>query len=73
MTSVSLSIARRIAACCAVSLLASGCATPPPPPARDATAALIAHREFEAAARAAPHWVSDAMSAITRLEAELRK
>ena len=73
MTSVSLKTARRIAACCAASLLASGCATPSPPPARDATAALIAHREFEAAARAAPNWVSDAMSAITRLEAELRK
>jgi hypothetical protein len=74
MTSASLSIARRIAACCAASLLLFGCATPPPRlPARDATAALIAHREFEAAARAAPNWVSDAMSAITRLEAELRK
>jgi hypothetical protein len=77
MTSASSKTARLIAVCCAVSWLWCGCASAPSGPAtaptRDATAALIAHREFEAAARAAPQWVSDAMSTITRLEAELRK
>lgn len=57
--------------------LISGCAAIRPPSSldseRDATLALIHHPEFQAAAKAAPHWVSDALHQITAYEAELAK
>lgn len=40
-------------------------------PKQDSTLSLIYHPQFQAAAKAAPQWVSDAMSTITRLEKEL--
>ena len=52
----------------AASAFCAGCATVPQ---RDATAALIARKDFPAAASAAPKWVSAALQEITRLEAEL--
>lgn len=50
------------------SALCAGCATVP---ANDATSALIARKDFAAAANASPTWVSAALQEITRLEAEL--
>lgn len=55
-----------IAAC----VLCAGCATTPK---RDATAALIQRKDFNAAANASPTWVSAALQEITRLEAELQR
>ena len=52
-------------------LLCSGCATLPAPAPRDATAPLVAHRDFPAVVRASPEWVTTALHTITALEAEL--
>ena len=57
-------------------LTLGGCQTAgqvPSSPKRDATAALIRHPEFQAAARVAPRFVGEALSTITSLEAELGK
>lgn len=62
----------RLSALLLALLLLSGCATAPVGPARrDATAALIEHRDFPAVARASRDWVAQALRTITALEAEL--
>jgi hypothetical protein len=52
----------------ALSLLSTGCTTPPR--TEDNTARWIAHPEFRAAVRVAPHLMSDILTTTTRLEAE---
>lgn len=44
-----------------------------PPVREDNTARFIAHPEFRAAAKAAPHLMSDVLTTTTRLESELQK
>ena len=51
----------------------SACTTVRPPERRDATAGLLAHPQFKDAVRAAPKWVSDALTIITNYEAELAR
>jgi hypothetical protein len=51
-------------------LILTGCASTPN---RDATLYLIQHPEFEAAAKAAPRWVEQALAEITELESELSR
>jgi hypothetical protein len=53
-----------------LTLLLTGCASTPN---RDATLYLIQHPEFEAAAKAAPRWVEQALAEITELESELSR
>lgn len=53
--------------------LATGCATTSGETItrRDATAALIRHPQFNAAANAAPQFVNEVLQVVTRYEAEL--
>jgi hypothetical protein len=64
----------RAAILCLLIAACSGCATgprPPAAPARDATASLLRHPEFGAAARAAPKFTAEALDTITRYEREI--
>lgn len=62
---------KRLSSVLAVVAILSSCASTSRFEKRDATRDLLYHPEFQAASKAAPKWVSEAMATITRYEAEL--